>query len=309
MFQQKVTHGRWTLPFAAVYGAGVWLLAGLVQRNLWAPFLLMALSVYLMVELNNRNTLLRTRSRMVSSSFVMLSLMSITQLSDWRIATVQLCMVAFLMLIFQMYQSPQNRPVVFYAFMFVGIASVAWVHILWMVPLLLILLARPLYGMSLKGFSAAILGLICPLLWCSLVYVFLKGDYEPLLEYVLPLADASVLLNYKVVTLEMILPFAIHVVLLVTGMVYFFRTSYKDKIRVRMLYWVFILLSLFLTLAISVAPAYHAQLMAMLTVTVSPLVARYFLSTRARIINYVFILLLLLVVACTVYGITISSQC
>ena len=66
-FQNRVALSRFSLALASLFGALVWLAAGLISRNMWIPFLLMALSTYLMAEINNRNALIRVRTNMVLS--------------------------------------------------------------------------------------------------------------------------------------------------------------------------------------------------------------------------------------------------
>jgi hypothetical protein len=73
--QNKVAGSRLALPTTIVYAVVVWLLAGLVQGGWWLQFGCFALAVFLMVELNNINALIRIYSRMVSCSFLVLSSM------------------------------------------------------------------------------------------------------------------------------------------------------------------------------------------------------------------------------------------
>lgn len=74
--QNKIAGSRFALPVTAVYSIMIWLAGGLIANQLYLHFLLFGLSAYLMVELNNSNSLIRIYSRMVSCSFMALTLMS-----------------------------------------------------------------------------------------------------------------------------------------------------------------------------------------------------------------------------------------
>ena len=71
--QNIVAESRRTLPFTAAYAVVVWLLAGLIGHGMWLQFVCFVLSVFMMVQLNNKNLLIRIYSRLVSSSYIALS--------------------------------------------------------------------------------------------------------------------------------------------------------------------------------------------------------------------------------------------
>ncbi len=71
-FQNKVAASRYALPITATLATLVWVAVGLLVSNIWVQFAFTIISTLLMVELNNRNSLMRTYSRMVSCSFLAL---------------------------------------------------------------------------------------------------------------------------------------------------------------------------------------------------------------------------------------------
>ena len=75
-FQNKVAASRYSLPITATLATLVWVAVGLLVSNIWVEFAFTAMSTLLMVELNNRNALMRTYSRMVSCSFLALMTMA-----------------------------------------------------------------------------------------------------------------------------------------------------------------------------------------------------------------------------------------
>lgn len=306
-FQNKVAEGRFSLPIASIYGVLALLAAGLINQNFWFPILLMALCVYLMAEMNNRNALLRIRSRMVSCCFIMLMSMSSMLLLDTNVSLALLCFVAYQFLIFYTCQNPGAVGIVFYAFFFIGMASLISVHLLLLVPVLLLLLSRPLYGLSGRTMSAAVMATMVPY-WMTIIYLIYIGDYEPLMAHFSPLADTSILFNYEKVTIGMVINFAVVVVSMLTGIVHFMQNAYKDKIRVRLLFRMMIVLSLILMILIAVAPAMYNYLLPMMVVTVSPLIAHFFTFTDSRITNYTFITWLVITILITLYSLCLTSS-
>ena len=71
-FQNKIAVSRFSLPVTATLIAMIWVAVGLVQGDIWTELAFALASTLLMVELNNRNALMRTYSRMVSCSFLTL---------------------------------------------------------------------------------------------------------------------------------------------------------------------------------------------------------------------------------------------
>ena len=63
--QNKIAASRFSLPVTATLAALVWVAVGFMQYNIWVEFAFTIISTFLMVELNNRNSLMRTYSRMV----------------------------------------------------------------------------------------------------------------------------------------------------------------------------------------------------------------------------------------------------
>lgn len=114
--QNKIAGSRFALPVTAVYSIMIWLAGGLIANQLYLHFLLFGLSAYLMVELNNSNSLIRIYSRMVSCSFMALTLMSAFLFDSTDVWVVQFCVVATYLILFKCYQNKRSQGLVFYAF-------------------------------------------------------------------------------------------------------------------------------------------------------------------------------------------------
>ena len=94
-FQNKVAASRYSLPITATLATLVWVAVGLLVSNIWVEFAFTAMSTLLMVELNNRNALMRTYSRMVSCSFLALMTMAGLPHLSLKSSIVTMCFIAF----------------------------------------------------------------------------------------------------------------------------------------------------------------------------------------------------------------------
>lgn len=98
--QNIVAESRFALPVTAVYALLMSMACGLAERNLWIQFAVLAVSSYLMVELNNSNAIIRVYSRMISCSYIVLFLMSGLLVSPVSSVLTQLCFIVFYMFFF-----------------------------------------------------------------------------------------------------------------------------------------------------------------------------------------------------------------
>ena len=179
-FQNKIAVSRFSLPVTATLIAMIWVAVGLVQGDIWTELAFALASTLLMVELNNRNALMRTYSRMVSCSF--LTLLSVTSLPEPSLHAnvVTLCFIAFTLLIWNGYQDRQSTGRTFYAFACLGIASMEFVQILYYLPILWAMKMFFTNSFSLRNFASSILGVIIPYWFAAGFFVYTNNiDYLP----------------------------------------------------------------------------------------------------------------------------------
>lgn len=297
--QNNVATSRWALPFSVIYGILVWLGEGIFSWEKIGAFAVFFASTYLIAEINNRNAVIRVRSRMVSCSFVFLSAMLVYAISDVRSALTQLAFTVFLGASFAQYKDNRSTGWMYYTFVVIGLASLIWVQFLYLVPFLVFILCRPLYSVSFKTLNAAFLGLLTPY-WIVIPYMLYKGDEMWTVTHFAPLADVSVFFDYSCVTAGGAIAFVILLLLMVVGSFHFIGSAYKDKIRTRTLYNIFMSLSIILLVMTSIVPAYAMFFMPMLAVTVSPLISHFIVFTSTRFTNYFFIAVVIAIVTLTI---------
>ena len=299
--QNRIAESRFALPVAAVYAVAMWLTLCAAGIRDYAKLAMFALSAYLMVELNNRNALIRIYSRMVSCTFLVLGTMAAPAIGRLDVLAVQLCFIASYLLLFSAYQDKRAQGKMFYAFAAIGAASIIYPQSLFFVPLFWVLTATNLMAMSWRNFWASVIGLTMPY-WFVGGYCAITGD--------LWMTDLQLVPDFwnpspytSCVTASTALTFGFTLLVAATGAVHFLRNSYKDKIRTRMIYEMLITLAAFTATLAVLQPQSADVLTAILTVNASALAGHFFALTNTRLTNAAFILLALLALAATAFNV------
>lgn len=298
-FQNRVAESRIALPVTGVYAFAVCALGGLFTEQLWVQFVLLAVSSFLMMELNNVNALIRIYSRMVSCSFLVLAVMSQYLVVDVRCGIVQACFIAFYLFLFSAYQDNRAMGRVFYAFLMLGIASTMFVQILFFVPLVWVLLCTNLMVRSFRAFVSSLFGLLVPY-WFMVAYYLYIDDVDSLLDHFLQIAQFGPVLGWMNMPVSHILTAAYVAILAVVGMIHFRLNNYKDKIRTRMLFEIFSVLALAAIVFMILQPQHIDYLLALLIVSTSPMIGHYIALTNTFITNISFYVMLVvaLIITC-----------
>jgi hypothetical protein len=305
--QNKISESRLALPFVTVYAMAVWLLQGLWPMQWWAHMACFAVSVYLMVELNNINALIRIYSRMISCTFLVLSCVACFVFDDLAGSIVQLCAVASYITLFHTYQDRLSAGWSFYTFLCIGIGSLVFVHILYFVPVIWLLMGFILHSFSWRTFFASLFGLLLPY-WFLSLYIIYREDITLLTAHFEPLLVFQPLFSYAALSISHILTFAFIAVLAITGIIHYLRTSYSDKIRIRMLYECFIILDLAAILFLVLQPQHYDILIRLVIVGTAPLTGHFIALTRTKLTNIAFCIIVLTALLITGYNVWISSS-
>lgn len=176
--QNKIAESTWTLPIAVVLAAVCWLLP--YQQRWQEPVGLgVALfATYVLMEQNSTFALLRVRSRMVSTVFLLL----VTALSwlhpfNWPMVAVLCIGLSFYHLLLTY---DRHEPVVptFHCFLFVSMASLIWPPLAWLSVAQWLSQAFFHRAMSWRCCWAALFGMVLPyFFWGS--WDFLAGAIGP----------------------------------------------------------------------------------------------------------------------------------
>lgn len=302
--QNKIAGSRFALPVTAVYSIMIWLAGGLIANQLYLHFLLFGLSAYLMVELNNSNSLIRIYSRMVSCSFMALTLMSAFLFDSTDVWVVQFCVVATYLILFKCYQNKRSQGLVFYAFFFIGIASIFFIQILYFVPFLWIMMRANLMSFSMRSLLASLIGITAPYWFLSGYFIF-NGTADLLLAHIESIAQFASPFQFDFSNYHVIATFAYIMIIAAIGSFHFLRNSYKDKIRTRMIYEILITMTAITFVFIILQPQHIKPLLSIMTISTSILAAHYIALTNTKLTNITFCCLTAGTLALTAYNLWI----
>lgn len=303
--QNRIAESRWALPFTAACGIVLCIMMGVLSRQLWVQTALMAAATLMMVELNNSNSLIRIYSRMVSCSFLVMTLMATFMFDSIPVGIVQLSFVGFYLTIFRAYQDQSATGWVFYAFFAIGLASVVFGKILFFLPLLWVLLATNVLAFSCRTFFASVLGIIAPY-WFVGAYFIYTDNLQGLWAHFLEIAQLEPLFNLSVLDTSRIITLVFVLALALLGSIHFLVYSYQDKIRTRMIYEMFITLDACCFVFIFLQPRQFDSLLSMAIVTTAPLIGHFLALTHSKLSNIVFFVILFSALAITAYNLWTS---
>ncbi len=301
--QNKIAESGLLLPVAALIGL-VSVAAGLLSATPsyegLASLACFTLTAYMMVEMSNVNALIRVRSRMVTSTFIILSAAAGFLIGPIPPVATQLSFVAASLILLSTYQDKRSMGRTFYAFFFIGLASCTFVQTFLFVPVVWLLMATQLQSLSWRTWSASLLGLLTPY-WLMLPWLVFQKDFTLWTNHVQRLITFHQPFDYTAVSVPQMAIFLFALALSIVGMAHFWNRSYEDKIRIRLLYGFFTTMTLVCAVFLIVQPQYYATLMRLMLVFASPLIAHFFTLTSSRLTNAFFIATLIVSLALGVF--------
>ena len=291
-----------------LYGTAIWVLAGLFKEQWWVQFTCFILSVLLVMRINSKNLLIRIYSRSVSVAFIFLSCAAVFLFPSLAGGIVQLCCIAALMLLFDSYQDQTAVGSVYYAFLLLGIGSMFAAHVIFYLPLLWFMMKIIVYSLSWRTFFASLLGLATPYWFmCGWLLWQKDGDFQAIANLFAVQDILQFPFDFGSVTLPYLLLMAFTTLLMTIGSMHFIHSSFRDKIRVRQIYYGFITLGIF-SLALWVLQPHNELAIRMLILTTSPLIGHYWALTNSRISNIICIILTVALIVLTALNLWISSS-
>ena len=264
--QNRVAESRWTLPMTILYSVVIWLLAGLIQEQWWIQFGCFLLASYLMANLNNTNVLIRIYSRMVSVSFIALSSTAVFLFPSVKGAFVQLCFIASLLLFYNCYQDKEA----------IIVYSICW-----------------------RTFLASLVGLLTPYwFWTAWKLWLEEGNLTMITEHFSALADFRI---PDPLTFHQTLLLILVAILGITGTIHFVRTSSRDKIRTRQLYYSFFILGMSAAIFLMLQPQHYDMLIRIMIIATSPFIGHFLALTKTKFTNMAFIVITIAILTLTVF--------
>lgn len=285
--RQRLTTGSMTLPVMSALTALTWLLPPSLTEDCtadirlwWIGLLLTAVVTYAWVECNNRNTLLRVRSRMVGSTFLLLTMACpMLHQADWTSLPALLLLPIYFAL-FSTYGRPQAVGGSFHVFLMAGVSSLCCPPLLLLALPLLFSLSVQMRALTGRTLGAALLGMILPY-WLVFGYALVADRLTEFADYLVAAwqytpslpsdAPAWAVGTYLVVA-----------VLSLLSVIHYVRTAYNDKIRTRMFFYAIIGVEVTLICGGALLPCHYRTLLPMLLVNSAPLLGHHYTLSRGR---------------------------
>lgn len=297
--QNRIAGSVFALPFCVVAATAMWWLP---QRALDVRCLLglalCMLTTYVVMETNAQQHIIRIRTRMMSCVWLILaaSLAFMHPLGEPLVAAAFLCVSYYLL--FRCYQRHRPQAFAFHAFLMLSLGSfVAPVMLAMAIPFFFYLTVF-LRSMTSRTFWAGILGLAVPY-WCYGVWCFVMKDMESFVGRLTDMVQFEMPSVEAITSMPLVWKVSAGVVALLSlvGTLHYLRTKYDDKIRVRMMLYIYVSQTLLLMAYLLLQPAHYETTMALLVASASPLIAHYFALTGSWLSTGFFVLSLLLTAA------------
>ena len=307
--QYNVASSEFTLPLCVILAAAMWWLPQqMFSVRCLLGLILCLLTTFVVMETNAQQHIIRIRTRMMSCVWLVLaaSLSFMHPLGEPIVAAAFLC-VSYLLL-FRSYQRHRPQAIVFHAFLMLGIGSFCAPVMLAMAIPYFLYLAIFLRSLTRRAFWAGILGIVVPY-WCYAVWCFATGNLQSFLARLTEMAQ------YEIPNLEAItsMPFvwqvsaAVIILLSIVSIIHYLRTNYDDKIRVRMILYIYLSQTILLIAFLLLQPAHYQTTMALLVASASPLIAHYFSLTGSWFSTFFFFLSLVLIAGVATLNLWLTS--
>lgn len=291
--QNRIAESGSTLPVAAIYAFVVWLLAGLLSNAWWGQLALFAVTAYLLVEQSNRNALLRVRSRMVSSTFLVLSCIPVAMMGSLSCGVTSFCFIITLNILFGIDHGFSSIRGAYYAFLSLGVASLFFVQVLFFVPLLWLLMATQLQALNWRSWWASVLGIFTPY-WLCFPWLLYQNDWQTAMVHFAPLTSIMWPVSYDQLGILQLINVCFVVLLMLIGVVHFRFNRFDEKIRIRQLYGFFTSVAFFIVGYMAVCPELANPLLRILILCASPLIAHLLTLSSSRLSNVFFFVVIVL---------------
>ena len=306
--QNIVAESHRTLPITAVYAVVVWLVAGLVNEGWWLQFGSFVLSVYLMMQMNSQNLLTRIYSRAVSVSYMVLSCAPVFLFPSVSGALLQICFISALLILFTCYQDNNSPGKIYYTFLLLGAGSLVNLHILLFIPFFWLLMAFFVYAMGWRTWFASLLGLLTPYWFAAGWWLFQMRSFNSLSNLFTIQLPTLGWFDFSTSNLQQALFLGYIILLVIIGSIHFMIDSFRDKIRVRQLYYAFMTLSVYALALLFFLPTEYDMLIRVMAIAVSPLIGHFFALTHSKFSNILFFFLTISILVITAYNLWMSSS-
>lgn len=318
--QNETATSRLTLPVVCFVSALLWFVAPAetmttgsecsrywikitsLLGDTWAGSLVMLLlsflNLYLLLELNNRCNLIRMRTHLTSSVFIILlascAFMHILQ----PFILVQLFLLLFYHCIFQTYQTYNSVGMIFNSFMLVSFAFIFFPPAILLFPFMFISMFI-LQSLSLRTFFAMLIGMIAPF-WFLAAFEIAFGDIYAFIDIFksidfVPHFDYVSVMQYQWICLAFVL------IEFLIAWIHYGRNIFQDKIRSRAYFSIMSLMIFASLLLIVLYPDYFNVWFAVMVLNASAMISHHFALNSTKTGTYLYFISLIAVLLIATY--------
>lgn len=298
--QNTIATSKFTLPLCTLYALAVCLAFGMVTHGEIIQLGCLGATVAIMAMINSTYSLTRIYSRTISSSYLMLILTALTIVIDRDAMALSVSFSLFLLIYFNCYQEHRAPGTLFYSSLILGLGSLLFIQVLYLLPLFWLIMINNLMSRSFRNIIASLLGAVLPY-WFWLGWTTLHGDTTTVTTHLSSLIeferiDISLLNNH----LLPVLAFITFVTLIC--MVHYVRTMHQEKIKTRMIYNAFCIITITLYAMLFLQPQHESKLLAFIFISIAPIVGHTVTFSTGRWANRFLCLLLLVTIGMTLYN-------
>ena len=313
--RKALTTSTAILPLVLGAGSLIWILPEAGNLLLWGGWFVALLTTYVWMETNARQLLLRERSRMVSTTYFA-SISAVPLLHEFRLEVLlPLALLLCYACLFTSYQERRPEGNLFHAFLLLGLSALLLPQVLWLCPLLLFSSSLHLRSLTPSSLFAAFMGLLLPLAGYAL-WALVQWDFSLLTHFISNTGQALTRLNWDywqsvytatpqtlpIADWQFLISAGCTLLLSLIAIINQVQTSYLDKIRVRMFYYLIALIQGGLAVLLILFPEERCTLLHLLIANGAPLIAHFFTLTRGWFATTVFWITLLGLILLTIFN-------
>jgi hypothetical protein len=248
-------------------------------------------SSYLLIELNTAYSLIRQRTTLHLSIYVLLTAASFPLPLTVREVWMAPLFLLALHQLFATYESSRAPVGVFNTYFCLSVGSLLCPPMAWLAPVFLIGFYQ-MRALTLRSFLAALIGFAAPW-WCYYGYLYGFTDQPVSIEPMARLVAFSAP-NYQAVSAAGYCLWGVLVGAALVSCIHYVVVSYMDKVRTRVYLSFLIFLQIVLLAMAAAQPHYEAVLWTLQLPLTTLLVSHLFMLTRTRIISYCFLFFMIL---------------
>lgn len=271
-FQYQIATGRMTLPVAILLSLVFCGISYQGWESLYA-WLICACVTYLIIELNTTFALIRTRTTLPSSFFLVCFSVCPFLHTFGTETFLPLLFIGMLFSLFKSFESPYASTTIYHAFCSVGIIGIIIPQTLYLTPVLYLLMIQ-LRSLNPRTFFAGLLGLLTPY-WLGGCYLLYKGNWlETTQKFYQQLIPA--IPNYHLLGWDQYLSLGILLAITLLCTAQSLTQTYQDKVQTRILLRTLMALEIIVIAFILLLPASFNGLFPMLLICASIFFGHFF---------------------------------